>query len=195
MRPIGEPLAADQAEVRLMHQRGGAEGLSRPFPSEHLVSEFLKLIVDQRQELVDSGRLALLDPVQNPRQIGHGGNHTRCNWPQRPDQMARPYRMRIMGKTRGAQSAERKEPADRKVWIDHRLKELAEIFAISVGGYSVLDNNLHLLARLDLDTAKGRSDEEVVQRCGRLFPPRDKPRRPLFDSTHEGATLRERISP
>src|SRR5262245_49811827 len=69
-------------------------------------------------------------------------------------------------------------PADRKVWIDHRLKELAEIFAISVGGFSVLDNHLHLLLRLDPDTANGWSDEEVVQRWGRLFPPRDKSRKP-----------------
>jgi REP element-mobilizing transposase RayT len=70
-------------------------------------------------------------------------------------------------------------PADRKVWIDHRLQELAEIFAISVGGFSVLDNHLHLLVRLDSDTAKCWSDEEVVQRWGRLFPPRDKSRKPL----------------
>jgi REP element-mobilizing transposase RayT len=70
-------------------------------------------------------------------------------------------------------------PIDRKEWIDHRLQELAEIFAISVGGFSVLDNHLHLLVRLDPDTAKGWSDEEVVRRWGRLFPPRDKARRPL----------------
>ena len=70
-------------------------------------------------------------------------------------------------------------PADRKVWIDHRLKELAEIFAISVGGFSVLDNHLHLLVRLDSETAKGWSDEEVVKRWGCLFPLRDKSRKPL----------------
>jgi REP element-mobilizing transposase RayT len=70
-------------------------------------------------------------------------------------------------------------PADRRVWIEHRLKELAEIFAISVGGFSVLDNHLHLLVRLDPDTAKSWSDEEVVGRWGRLFPPRDKSRKAL----------------
>ena len=70
-------------------------------------------------------------------------------------------------------------PTDRKLWIDHRLQELAGIFAVSVGGFSVLDNHLHVLVRLDSDVAGGWSDEEVVRRWGRLFPPRDKSRQPL----------------
>jgi hypothetical protein len=67
----------------------------------------------------------------------------------------------------------------RKEWIDRRLEELSEIFAVSVGGFSVLDNHLHLLLRLDPIIAKGWSDEEVVRHWGRLFPPRDKSREPL----------------
>jgi hypothetical protein len=70
-------------------------------------------------------------------------------------------------------------PNDRKEWIERRVQELAEVFAIAVGGFSVLDNHLHLLVRLDPDVAKGWSDEEVVRRWGRLFPPRDKSRQPL----------------
>jgi REP element-mobilizing transposase RayT len=68
---------------------------------------------------------------------------------------------------------------DRKEWIDQRLHELGEIFALSVGGFSVLDNHLHLLLRLDPDVAIHWSDHEVVKRWGRLFPPRDKSRRPI----------------
>ncbi len=68
---------------------------------------------------------------------------------------------------------------DRKLWIDIRLQELAGIFSIAVGGFSVLDNHLHLLVRLDPDVAAAWSDEEVVRRWGRLFPPRDKSRKPL----------------
>src|SRR5271166_4319092 len=68
---------------------------------------------------------------------------------------------------------------DRKEWIEHRLRELAEIFAVSVGGFSVLDNHLHVLVRLDPDIASGWSDEDVVRRWGRLIPPRDKSRKPL----------------
>ena len=68
---------------------------------------------------------------------------------------------------------------DRKLWIERRLQELADIFAISVGGFSIMDNHLHVLVRLDPDLAQGWSDEEVVRRWGRLFPPRDKSRQPL----------------
>ena len=70
-------------------------------------------------------------------------------------------------------------PINRKKWIENRLEELAEIFAVAVGGFSVIDNHLHVLARLDPDVANGWSDEEVVRRWGRLFPPRDKSREPL----------------
>ena len=50
---------------------------------------------------------------------------------------------------------------------------------MSVGGFSVMDNHLHVLVRLDPDSATGWSDEDVVRRWGRLFPPRDKSRQPL----------------
>ncbi len=69
--------------------------------------------------------------------------------------------------------------SDRREWLEKRIEELAQIFAIGVGGFSVLDNHLHLLVRIDPDVAAGWSDEEVVQRWGRLFPPRDKARRVL----------------
>src|SRR5271166_4555669 len=55
---------------------------------------------------------------------------------------------------------------------------------MSVGGFSVLDNHLHLLLRLDPEVAQAWSDEDVVRRWGRLFPPRDKSRRPLPISEH-----------
>jgi hypothetical protein len=71
------------------------------------------------------------------------------------------------------------EPDDRKAWIEKRLEELSHIFAIAVGGFSVMDNHLHVLLRLDPDVAKQWSDEEVVRRWGRLFPPRDKSRQAL----------------
>ena len=68
---------------------------------------------------------------------------------------------------------------DRKAWVEQHLQELARIFAVAVGGFSVMDNHLHLLLRIDPDTAKDWSDEEVVRRWGRLFPPRDQSRRPI----------------
>ena len=72
-----------------------------------------------------------------------------------------------------------KGTSDRREWLEKRIEELAQIFAVGVGGFSVLDNHLHLLLRIDPDVAAGWSDEEVVQRWGRLFPHRDKARRIL----------------
>jgi REP element-mobilizing transposase RayT len=68
---------------------------------------------------------------------------------------------------------------DRKEWIDRRIQQLAEIFAVAVAGFSVMDNHLHVLVRLDPDVAEKWSDEDVVRRWARLFPPRDKTRQPL----------------
>ncbi len=65
---------------------------------------------------------------------------------------------------------------DRKSWVEHRLEELAEIFSVAVAGFAILDNHLHLLVRLDPDVAQGWSDEDVVRRWRRLFPPRDQAR-------------------
>ncbi len=49
-------------------------------------------------------------------------------------------------------------PMNRRRWIQHRLEELADIFAVAVGGFSVMDNHLHVLVRLDPDVATGWSD-------------------------------------
>jgi hypothetical protein len=48
--------------------------------------------------------------------------------------------------------------------IELRLQELADILAVAVAGFSVTDNHLHVLVRLDHDVAAAWSDEEVVRR-------------------------------
>jgi len=70
-------------------------------------------------------------------------------------------------------------PNDRKLWLDNRLEELSQIFSVAVAGFSTMDNHLYVLVRLDPGIASGWSDEEVVRRWGRLFPPRDRSRQPL----------------
>ena len=74
---------------------------------------------------------------------------------------------------------ENSNSGDRKGWIERRLKELAGIFAVSVGGFSVMDNHLHLLLRLDSLKAEEWKAEEVVNRWFKLFPPRGTDRKPL----------------
>ena len=69
--------------------------------------------------------------------------------------------------------------SNRREWVENRLEELAQIFAITVGGFSVLNNHLHVLARLDPEAGAAWSDEEVVRRWARLCPPKDRARRVL----------------
>jgi hypothetical protein len=71
------------------------------------------------------------------------------------------------------------EEHNRKEWIESRFEELANCFAVAVGGFSVMNNHLNVLLRLDPEVAAGWSDEEVVRRWGQLCPPRDKSRREL----------------
>ncbi len=73
---------------------------------------------------------------------------------------------------------------NRKEWLENRIEELAEIFAVAVGGFAVMNNHLHLLLRLDPKVARAWSDDEVVRRWGRLFPPRDKSRQPIPVTEH-----------
>ena len=92
---------------------------------------------------------------------------------------------------------------DRKQWIEDRLQELASIFALEVAGFAALDNHLHVLVRLSPEVAADWSDEEVVRRWARLFPPRGRKRKPIAvtkqwvrqqvqDKKHV-RTLRERL--
>ena len=60
----------------------------------------------------------------------------------------------------------------RKQWIEDRLELLAQNFAVSVCGFSVMDNHLHALVRLDPGVADQWSDEEVVRRWVVVYPPR-----------------------
>ena len=71
------------------------------------------------------------------------------------------------------------ENSDRKAWIENRLQELADIFAISVGGFSVMDNHLHVRVRIDEKIAKDWTNAELITRWHRLYPPRGTDRKPL----------------
>lgn len=64
--------------------------------------------------------------------------------------------------------------ASRKKWLENRLQEVSEVFAISVGGFAILDNHLHFLVRIDPDEAQRWSAEEVIRRWAKLHPPRLK---------------------
>jgi hypothetical protein len=60
----------------------------------------------------------------------------------------------------------------RKQWIEDRLETLSRCFAVSVCGFSVMDNHLHVLVRLDADEASSWSAEEVIRRWIVAYPPK-----------------------
>jgi len=92
----------------------------------------------------------------------------------------------------------------RKDWIDNRLKEHDRIFAISVGGFSIMDNYLHFLLRINVEQASQWSAMEVARRWMALYPPRGSDRKPLkvtdeflklkADNAVWVATTRKRLS-
>src|SRR3970040_1805371 len=65
---------------------------------------------------------------------------------------------------------------NRKAWVEKSIEELSKCFAISAGGFSILDNHWHMLVRLDPQIATGWSNEEVARRWALLYPPRNRTR-------------------
>ena len=65
------------------------------------------------------------------------------------------------------------ETVHRKDLLLQQLKRLATFTAVGVAGFSVMDNHLHLLLKVDTESARIWSDREVVRRWLGLHPPRD----------------------
>jgi REP element-mobilizing transposase RayT len=61
----------------------------------------------------------------------------------------------------------------RKLWIERRLERLAQNFALSVCGFAVMDNHLHVLVRLDPARSRAWDANEVVRRWLEVYPPRN----------------------
>jgi REP element-mobilizing transposase RayT len=67
----------------------------------------------------------------------------------------------------------------RKQWIEDRLETLSACFAVSVCGFAVMDNHLHVLVRLDADEASTWSSEEVIRRWILAYPPKTAKGEPI----------------
>lgn len=61
----------------------------------------------------------------------------------------------------------------RKPWVEDRIQQLAECFAVAVHAYVVMSNHLHLVLQIDPVQVSEWPDEEVAERWIRLFPPRE----------------------
>ncbi len=57
----------------------------------------------------------------------------------------------------------------RRQWIVDRIKLLCSVYAVDLCAYAVMSNHYHIVVRLDPETAKSWSDQEVAERWTRLF--------------------------
>jgi REP element-mobilizing transposase RayT len=59
--------------------------------------------------------------------------------------------------------------AHRKRWVEERILELGNLFAVAVHAYAVMSNHVHVVIELNPDAAQGWSNREVARRWLSLF--------------------------
>jgi len=69
----------------------------------------------------------------------------------------------------GRDSLTGKNYEHRKQWVADRLAELAEMFAIDVCAYAIMDNHAHYVLKINADKAGHWSEQEIIERWQRLF--------------------------
>jgi REP element-mobilizing transposase RayT len=57
----------------------------------------------------------------------------------------------------------------RRQWIQDRMRELANVFAIDLCAYAVMSNHYHVVLHVDRHEAEGWSEREVIRRWQELF--------------------------
>jgi REP element-mobilizing transposase RayT len=57
----------------------------------------------------------------------------------------------------------------RRGWVESLLFKLEAIFAIDVAAFAVMSNHLHVVLRIDIETANCWSDREVLEQWHKLF--------------------------
>jgi REP element-mobilizing transposase RayT len=60
----------------------------------------------------------------------------------------------------------------RKQWVEDRLLELAEVFAVGIYAYAVMSNHLHVVVYVDPSATLAWSPDEIAERWCRLTPVR-----------------------
>ncbi len=69
-------VAADESQVGFVNQGGGLECLPRPLVGKPASGQATQLVVDQGQQLGGGVRVALLNRVQEMRDVAHSDEHT-----------------------------------------------------------------------------------------------------------------------
>ena len=57
----------------------------------------------------------------------------------------------------------------RRQWVEDRILQLAEVFAIDVCAYAVMSNHLHVVLHINVSTAMHWSDQELCERWHKLY--------------------------
>ncbi|EDQ01841.1 hypothetical protein KT99_04539 [Shewanella benthica KT99] len=57
----------------------------------------------------------------------------------------------------------------RREWVESRFIELVGAFAIDIAAYAVMSNHLHVVLRIDIESANRWTDREVVEHWHLLF--------------------------
>ncbi|WP_133181266.1 transposase [Shewanella decolorationis] len=57
----------------------------------------------------------------------------------------------------------------RRAWVESLLFELEAVFAIDVAAFAVMSNHLHVVLRVDIETANLWTDREVLEQWHKLF--------------------------
>ena len=74
----------------------------------------------------------------------------------------------------------------RRVWVADRIRILSSVFLIEVLSYAVMSNHYHIVVKVDKDTVKPWSDEEVINRWLCIFKGS-----PLLQKYHQGKLLND----
>ena len=57
----------------------------------------------------------------------------------------------------------------RRQWIEDKLYELSDVFALGLCAYAVMHNHYHVVLHVDKELAQSWSDREVIHRWHTLF--------------------------
>ncbi|CAM2898047.1 transposase [Vibrio rarus] len=57
----------------------------------------------------------------------------------------------------------------RRSWVDSLLMKLNSVFAIDIAAFAIMSNHLHVILRIDVDTANQWTDREVLEQWHLLF--------------------------
>lgn len=69
----------------------------------------------------------------------------------------------------GKDSYSKKNYESRRIWIEERLHNLSQIFAIDIAAYSIMSNHLHVVIRVNSEEANNFSDKQVIARWHKLY--------------------------